>query len=228
MNALAVSLVSPLPFDPFLRTTEGAERVRDVDTLRRGLESVVQRDVMVATPSGFVGVAVCEAPLRFKVEPGELAGALRVGDAVAITDHRGVQYIGFHAVVVSVEARADGAAMLSVLRPTEAYFYPGRRHVRLDGTLGAKVELDMDGERTLATGLDVSMRGIGVRVALEDGFVIGQVFVVHLTFSQETISLPARVRTALVDGEEIRLGLEFAGRSEGLEYRVLTALRGIG
>jgi hypothetical protein len=71
------------------------------------------------------------------------------------------------------------------------------------------------------------MRGIGIRVALEDGFVIGQVFMVHLTFSEETISLPARVRTALVEGDEIRLGLEFAGRSEGLEYRVLTALRGM-
>ena len=227
MSALALSPVSPLPFDPFLRTTEGAESVRDVDTLRRGLEAMAQRDVMVATPNGFVGVAICEAPLRFKIERGELASALRVGDSIAITDHRGVQYVGFHAIVVSAEPHADGGATLSVLRPTEAYFYPGRRHVRLDGVLGAQFELDMDGERTVATGLDVSMRGIGIRVAIEDGFVIGQVFMVHLRFSEETISLPARVRTALVEGDEIRLGLEFAGRSEGLEYRVLTALRGM-
>ena len=39
MSALALSPVSPLPFDPFLRTTEGAESVRRLAELaaERGL-----------------------------------------------------------------------------------------------------------------------------------------------------------------------------------------------
>ncbi|MFZ4735362.1 MAG: PilZ domain-containing protein [Bradymonadia bacterium] len=225
MTALALSPVTPSPFDPFLRSTEGAESVRELDAICRGLESMLHRDVLLASPDGVICVARCEGPLAFVVPAPGLRASVSAGDSLAISDHRGVQYVGFHAVVAQVERLDDGGARVTVLRPAEALFYPGRRHLRLDGALGAEVELGMEGRRTRATGVDVSMGGIGVRIPLDEGFVIGQIFTVHLDFGGARVALPARVRTALVVDGEIRLGLEFAGRSEGLEHRLLDALR---
>jgi hypothetical protein len=208
-----------------LRSNKGAESVRELDAICRGLESMLHRDVLLASPDGAISVARCEGPLVFIVAAPGFRGAISAGDSLAVSDHRGVQYVGFHAVVAQVEGLDDGSDRVTVLRPAEALFYPGRRHVRLDGALGAEVELGMEGRRTRASGVDVSMGGIGVRIPLDEGFVIGQVFTVHLDFGGVRVALPARVRTALVVDGEIRLGLEFAGRSEGLEHRVLEALR---
>jgi hypothetical protein len=209
------------PFDPFLKELVGTEIVGDLDGIRRAVASMVGREVMVAADAGELVVARCTGSLTFSVD----APAVRfeVGDAVAVTDHRGVQFVGFRATVGAVVRNGDGL-VVKLFVPREAVFYPGRRHVRLDGTLGADVVLEYDDQVTVARGVDVSMGGIGVRTDANDGFVIGQVFTVHLNFGDGTLSLPARVRTAVVLGEDVRLGLEFAARNEELERRVRSAL----
>ena len=209
------------PFDPFLKELVGTEIVGDLDGIRRAVASMVGREVMVAADAGELVVARCTGALTFSVD----APAVRfeVGDAVAVTDHRGVQFVGFRATVGAVVRDGDGL-VVKLFVPREAVFYPGRRHVRLDGTLGADVVLEYDDQVTVARGVDVSMGGIGVRTDANDGFVIGQVFTVHLNFVDGTLSLPARVRTAVVLGEDVRLGLEFAARNEELERRIRSAL----
>jgi hypothetical protein len=209
------------PFDPFLQELVGTEIVHDLDGIRRAVASMVGREVMIAADAGELTVARCTAALSFFVD----APAVRfeVGDTVAITDHRGVQFVGFRATVGAVVRDGDGV-VVKLFVPREAVFYPGRRHVRLDGTLGADVVLEYDDQVTVARGVDVSMGGIGVRTDANDGFVIGQVFTVHLNFGDGTLSLPARVRTAVVLGEDVRLGLEFAARNEELERRIRSAL----
>ncbi|MCK6570848.1 PilZ domain-containing protein [Myxococcota bacterium] len=220
MNVTAHAESIP-PFDPFLQELVGTEIVHDLDGIRRAVASMVGREVMIAADAGELTVARCTGALSFFVD----APAVRfeVGDTVAITDHRGVQFVGFRATVGAVVREGDGV-VVKLFVPREAVFYPGRRHVRLDGTLGADVVLEYDDQVTVARGVDVSMGGIGVRTDANDGFVIGQVFTVHLNFGDGTLSLPARVRTAVVLGEDVRLGLEFAARNEELERRIRSAL----
>ncbi len=212
--------VSPLPFDPFLREVEGAERVTDLDGVRRAVSTLLGREVMVGTDGAELLIARCIEPLTLRME--QLAD-IRPGTTVAVSDHRGVQFVGFRAAVGSVVHEA-GATLLRLFVPSEAYFYPGRRYVRIDGAMGADVVLEYDDQIMPARTMDVSMGGIGLRIPASDGFVIGQVFIVHLNFSDATLSLSARVRTAVVEGEEVRLGLEFAARSPMLEERIRSVL----
>lgn len=220
MNA-AARVNSPTPFDPFLKVLDGTEIIHDLDGIRRAVATMVGREVMVAADAGELTVARCKEALSFVVD----APAVRfdVGDTVAVTDHRGVQFVGFRATVGAIVHEGAGVVIKLVV-PREAVFYPGRKHVRLDGTLGADVALEFDDQVTVARGVDVSMGGIGVRTDANDGFAIGQVFTVHLNFGDGTLSLSARVRTAVVLGEDVRLGLEFATRNEEFEYRVRSAL----
>lgn len=221
--SLAARAPSPLPFDPFLRELEGAERVADLDGIRRAVDSMLGREVMLATDDGEVVVGRCHEPLCVRV-PGDVP--VEIGQTVSVTDHRDVQYVAFRAVVGAIQQEA-GVRILRLFVPREAFFYPGRRHVRIDGVLGADLILEFDDQLTVARGVDVSMGGIGVRVAASDGFVIGKIFTVHMHFSDGPVSLPARVRTAVVAGDDVRLGLEFAARSEALERRVRSALLGL-
>ncbi len=220
MNAAAHDQ-STAPFDPFLQELSGTEVVGDLDGIRRAVASMVGREIMLAADAGDLVVARCTGSLTFAVD--EPVRAFEVGDTIAVTDHRGVQFVGFRATVGAIVPSGDGV-IVKVFVPREAVFYPGRRHVRLDGTLGADVVLEYEDQVTVARGVDVSMGGIGVRTDADDGFIIGQVFTVHLNFGDGTLSLPARVRTAVVLGEDVRLGLEFAARNEELERRIRSAL----
>lgn len=209
------------PFDPFLRQVEGAEQVTDTDSIRRAVGSMVGREVMLATDAGELVVASGLEPLAFRVADEV---ELTIGQAVALTDHRDVQFVGFRAVIGAIQRDEDGR-VVRLFVPREAVFFPGRRHVRIDGALGADVVLEWEDQVTVARGVDVSMGGIGVRTDVRDGFCIGQIFTVHLHFGDRSLSLPARVRTAVVLGEDVRLGLEFAARHEEFERRIRAALR---
>ena len=209
------------PFDPFLQDLGGVESVSDLDSIRRAVASMIGREVMLATHEGDLIVARGVEPLVFQVE-GDTP--LAVGQTVALTDHRGVQFVGFRATIGAIVQASEGRHV-RLFVPREAIFYPGRRHVRIDGTLGADVVLEFDDQVTVARGVDVSMGGVGVRTAASDGFIIGQIFTVHLHFGDGSLSIPARVRTAMVLGEDVRLGLEFAARNDELERRLRAALR---
>jgi hypothetical protein len=219
-----VNLVPPrsnaVPFDPFLREVTGAEVVTDLDSIRRAVARMVGREIMLATDDGDLIVARGIEALTVRIEDDV---DLVVGQTIALTDHRDVQFVGFKATIGALQREVDHR-IVRLFVPREAVFYPGRKHVRIDGTLGADVVLEFDDQVTVARGVDVSMGGIGVRTDAQDGFVIGQVFTVHMHFGDRSLSLPARVRTAVVLGEDVRLGLEFAARNEEFERRVRGAL----
>jgi hypothetical protein len=196
-------------FDPFLRDVRGAEVLRAPGDLSRAVARLVGREVLVAGDGGRVEVARLVGPLTLRFE---VPCPFAEGEAVALTDHRGLRYTGVRTTISSV-FMAEGAPTARLRVPSIAVFYPGRRDVRLEGDLGARIELDHDGVRTPARALDISMGGIGVQIDVADGFVTGQVFTVCLDFGDGELQLPARVRSAVVDGDAIRLGVEFAAHA---------------
>ncbi|MSP73848.1 MAG: PilZ domain-containing protein [Myxococcales bacterium] len=215
------------PLDPFLRRLDGVETVRHRDAVNRAALIVVGRAVTIGTDSGDLRTGHCTELMNFRVEG---SGSLEVGETVSITYPRGSQFFGLRAAVAS-STRDGEAEVVRVFAPREAYIFPGRQHVRLEGTLGAKVVLKVEDLEIEARGIDVStgglgvsVGGIGVLIPAADGFVIGHSFDVRLDFGDEVISLEAKVRTAVVEGDSVRLGMEFVSRSEALEARILSAV----
>ncbi len=212
---------TPPGFDPFLRETDGAEVAHDTDGVMRAIAAVQGREVVVACDAvNFVGTAMVCDHLGM-----EMAGPcpIEVGQEVAVSDHRGLRYVGYRAVVGAVYP-TRGRTMLRLFTPRSAVFYPGRRFVRLDGSLDAHVVVEVDDELIPARGIDISMGGLGLMIPASAGFVVGQSFIVHMRFPDGTLSLPAQVRSASVEIEGIRLGVEFAGHDAQLHARVRTAL----
>jgi len=203
--SLPFALPEPDGFDPFLNDIPGAEVARDTASVHRALLLLHRQEVLVATADGELFTGRMEEPLALRFSGDFDLGR---GDQVAISDQRGIELIGFRATVGAV--LVDGGARLARLFvPQVAIFYPGRQHVRIEGDLGADVTLETENDLLNARGLDVSIGGIGVLVSAADGFLVGQTFLVHLTFDGTRVSLPARARSAEVVGDDVRLGLRF-------------------
>ena len=216
------------PLDPFLRKLDGAETVRRLDAVNRAALMVVGRAVTIGTDSGDLRTGHCTELLNFRVEG---SGSLEVGETVSITYPQGSQFFGLRAAVASSTRDDEVVEVVRVFAPREAYIFPGRQHVRLEGALGAKIALKFEDLEIEARGIDVSVGGLGVSVGglgvvipAAAGFVIGQSFDVRLDFGDEVISLEAQVRAAVVEGDSVRLGLEFVSRCEALEARILSAV----
>ena len=60
---------------------------------------------------------------------------------------------------------------------------------------------------------------------VEQGFVVGEAFNVTVAFPDIKLELAARVRSAMVEGDEVRLGVEFAGPADELSRRINRVLR---
>ncbi len=209
------------PLDPFLRKLDGAETVRRLDAVNRAALMVVGRAVTIGTDSGDLRTGHCTELLNFRVEG---SGSLEVGETVSITYPQGSQFFGLRAAVASSTRDDEVVEVVRVFAPREAYIFPGRQHVRLEGALGAKIALKVEDLDIEARGIDVSVGGLGVVIPAAAGFVIGQSFDVRLDFGDEVISLEAQVRAAVVEGDSVRLGLEFVSRCEALEARILSAV----
>ena len=209
------------PLDPFLRKLDGAETVRRLDAVNRAALMVVGRAVTIGTDSGDLRTGHCTELLNFRVEG---SGSLEVGETVSITYPQGSQFFGLRAAVASSTRDDEVVEVVRVFAPREAYIFPGRQHVRLEGALGAKIALKVEDLDIEARGIDVSVGGLGVVIPAAAGFVIGQSFGVRLDFGDEVISLEAQVRAAVVEGDSVRLGLEFVSRCEALEARILSAV----
>ena len=209
------------PLDPFLRKLDGAETVRRLDAVNRAALMVVGRAVTIGTDSGDLRTGHCTELLNFRVEG---SGSLEVGETVSITYPQGSQFFGLRAAVASSTRDNEVEEVVRVFAPREAYIFPGRQHVRLEGALGAKIALKFEDLEIEARGIDVSVGGLGVVIPAAAGFVIGQSFDVRLDFGDEVISLEAQVRAAVVEGDSVRLGLEFVSRCEALEARILSAV----
>ena len=209
------------PLDPFLRKLDGAETVRRLDAVNRAALMVVGRAVTIGTDSGDLRTGHCTELLNFRVEG---SGSLEVGETVSITYPQGSQFFGLRAAVASSTRDNEVEEVVRVFAPREAYIFPGRQHVRLEGALGAKIALKVEDLDIEARGIDVSVGGLGVVIPAAAGFVIGQSFDVRLDFGDEVISLEAQVRAAVVEGDSVRLGLEFVSRCEALEARILSAV----
>lgn len=212
---------TPAGFDPFLRHTEGAEVATDDEGITRALAAVRGCEVVVACDAaGFVGTGVVADHLAIEIHG---ACRLRVGHEVAVSDHRGLRYVGYRAVVGAVY-QSNGKDMIRLFTPRSAVFYPGRRHVRLDGALGAHILVEVDDALVPARGIDISMGGLGLVIPHEAGFVVGQSFLVHIRFADCTLTLPAQVRSASVNTRGVRLGVEFAGHNPELYDKIRSAL----
>lgn len=209
-------------FDPFLHDVRGAEVLEDAAGLGLATQRLVGREVLVAGDGGRVEVAVMSGPQSLRLSgPCPFAE----GEPIAITDHNGLRYTGLRTAVATFRDTAGGA-VIRLRAPSVAVFYPGRRHVRLSGDLGARIELDCEGGPIDARALDISMGGVGLSVSREDGFVIGETFDVCLHLDDGVLRLPARVRSAVVFDDEVRLGVEFAAHApvERLSRRLHAAL----
>ncbi len=212
---------TPPGFDPFLRHTEGAEVADDEDGIARALAAVKGREVVIACDeASYVGTAMAADHLTLEVTG---PCPLRVGHEIAVSDHRGLRWVGYRAVVGAVY-RENGKQMLRLFTPLTAVFYPGRRHVRLDGALGAHIVIEVDDELVPARGADISMGGLGLVLPHDCGFVVGQSFTVHVRFADCTLTLPAQVRSASVSTTGVRLGVEFAGHHPELHEKIRRAL----
>lgn len=208
-------------FDPFLRDLPHAEVLRTPAAIRRAIDALAGREVMVGGADGQLSLARLEEPLALVYEgPCPLV----VGQEVAVSDHRGLRYVGFRAVVGAVFCGAHERPTARLFMPRQAVFYPGRRHRRLDGVLGASVLIEYEDAMVPARGLDLSMAGVGLLIDEADGFVMGQDFRVHLKFHDEMVTIPARVRSATVLSQGVRLGVEFLAHDEVLASRFLAAL----
>lgn len=221
--SILVHPIAPTPpgFDPFLRDTDGADVAEDEEGVMRALSAVRSKEVVVACDAAsFVGTGVVSDHLTVEVR-GHCP--VKVGQELAVSDHRGFRYVGYRAVVGAVCPEA-GRTILRLFTPRTAVFYPGRRFVRLDGVLGAHITVEVDQELIEAEGVDISMGGVGLIIPSEAGFVVGEAFLVHMRFPDATLSLPAIVRSADVRARQLRLGVEFAGCDAHLQARIRTAL----
>ncbi len=212
---------TPPGFDPFLRDRDGAELATDSAGISRGVDSMLGREVVVAVEEAeWAGTARMDAPLTLRFSG---PCPVRTGQQIAVSDHRGLRYVGMRARVRALYR--EGRHVVARLEaPDGVLFYPGRGEVRLDGTLGASVVLEFDDELVPARGVDISASGVGLLIPALAGFVTGAGFTVHMRFADDCIELPAIVRSAHVVDDSIRLGVEFAGHHPLLESRVRQAL----
>jgi hypothetical protein len=209
-------------FDPFLNEVRGAETHTHEAGINRGVGALTGRQVIVATHDRGIALAHLETGLVLRfAEPHGLA----TGMEVAISDHRGFRYVGVRTRVAAAVEPDSTWARLEY--PEAAVFYPGRRHVRIPPErLGARVELKLrDGTVQEVRAIDVSAGGLCLVLPTEDGFVVGQAFGVTVRFEDETLELPARVRSAMVEVDEVRLGVEFAGAADELSRRINRVMR---
>ncbi len=212
---------TPSGFDPFLRDNQGADVAEDEEGVMRATAAVQSREVVLACEAvNFVGTGVVTDHLTVEVRG---PCPIKVGHEIAVSDHRGIRHIGYRAVVRAV-CPDDHRILLRLFTPRTAVFYPGRRFTRIEGSLGADVTVEIDGELVVAEGIDVSMGGLGLIIRSDVGFVVGESFLVHMRFPDGTLSLPAIVRSASVRGPLLRLGVEFAGGDAQLQRRIRDAL----
>jgi hypothetical protein len=210
------------PFDPFLTHLRGAEVARDPSAIRRAMDAVRDREVVVATDRGAVLVAQIVQPfgLRF-----DRTAPVNPGERVAISDQRGLEYLGFRAIVGAVVETPDGP-VARLFEPREVVLHPGRQQPRLAGALGADVVLETEEGLLAARAVDVSLGGLGVTIATDAGLALGRLLVAHLDFGDGTVSLPARVRSLVARDVDFRVGLQFVSWSDQLADRVQRALEG--
>ncbi len=210
-------------FDPFLTQLRGAEIARDPKAIRRAIEAIREREVVVATDGGAVLVAEVVHPfgLRFTGRQSPVAA----GERVAVSDQRGLEFFGFRAVVGAVVLTPDGV-VARLFEPREVVMHPGRQQPRLAGALGADVTLETDEGLLAARAIDVSLGGLGVTVPSDAGLEIGGVLTAHLDFGDGKVRLPAQVRSVVARDAWFRVGLQFVSWSDELADRVQRALAG--
>ncbi len=204
-------------FDPFLRELEGAEVATDTASMERALRFLTAKELVVASGDGRLEVGFLQDPrhLEFQRCP------FFPGSDLALSDHQGIHYVG-----VRVRAAHQLGEVLFLEPPQMAVFFPGRRQLRLDGALGAQAILECENELIPARAIDLSMGGMGLRIALGE-YQIAQELIIHLQIREQSFSLPAQIRNVRRDEEEIRLGLQFGIHSEALSSMIREAVRGL-
>ncbi|MFN3201756.1 MAG: PilZ domain-containing protein [Bradymonadia bacterium] len=204
-------------FDPFLHNVDGAEQSREPLVVQRILAALEGKEVLLAVDDGRLEVVRYQGPLTLIPEGPFSIG---LGQPVSISYHRELRYAAFRSRVQSTEG-----GQLRLERPAQVIFWPGRESIRVDSTLGAQITLEHDGDLYPAQGLDISMGGVGVKVTGPEALGAGETLVVHLSFDQEQLQLPAHVRSVHQSGEYKRLGLEFGAASDALAVRIRHALQ---
>ena len=196
--------ISGLSFDPFLRDIHGADVVHATEGIFRAITALRRHDIVVAYRER-VDQGWLEGPFSLR-----LSGRcpLRVGDEVSLSLTQGRRHVGVRTSVADVVCTDNGTAV-RLSQPSFAVFAPGRRHMRVKGSLGAKLVVDLGGRRMPARGLDISIGGIGLILDDYLEVEVGDRAHIYFDFHEERVCLPATVRRTILGSDGPGLGLEF-------------------